>query len=147
MRQIEGYEPVGTAVLEDRTRRVEERMRQLETRLAALATVVDALTARLEESTPAPVREHPPSRGAGTRAERGTRVKVGDRIVIEPGAAPSKRRIGIVTGLRHPDGSPPYTVRWLDTERESLFFPGVTARIEPMPSHGEVEAPRLPAPR
>lgn len=42
-----------------------------------------------------------------------------------------RRRIGVVVELRHPDGSPPYMVRWLDDGHEALVFPGPDARIEP----------------
>nr|SBO96077.1 hypothetical protein BN4615_P5593 [Nonomuraea gerenzanensis] len=31
--------------------------------------------------------------------------------------------------VEHADGSPPYLVRWLDTGRESLVFPGRDARV------------------
>lgn len=33
-------------------------------------------------------------------------------------------------GLHHDDGTPPYDVRWSDTERISLFFPGPDTRIQ-----------------
>ncbi|WP_433498887.1 DUF1918 domain-containing protein [Sphaerimonospora sp. CA-214678] len=36
--------------------------------------------------------------------------------------------------LHNPDGSPPYTVHWLDEEKhETLFFPGPEAHIEHRP--------------
>jgi hypothetical protein len=46
-------------------------------------------------------------------------VHVGDR-----------KRVGIISKLSHSDGTPPYTVKWLDTGRESLVFPGSEAHIE-----------------
>jgi hypothetical protein len=39
-------------------------------------------------------------------------------------------RVGVVTALRHPDGSPPYEVRWLDDGHEGLIFPGPEAHVE-----------------
>ena len=38
--------------------------------------------------------------------------------------------IRIITAVGHPDGAPPYQVRWLDTGRTTLIFPGAEARIE-----------------
>jgi hypothetical protein len=58
-------------------------------------------------------------------------AKVGDRLVMEGIHLGDPRRIGIVLALSHPDGTPPYTVRWLDNGREALVFPGSEARIEP----------------
>ncbi|WP_053643489.1 DUF1918 domain-containing protein [Streptomyces sp. XY431] len=58
-----------------------------------------------------------------------TRAAVGDRIIVRgtrPGAA---RRDGEVVGLHHPDGSPPYDVRWSDTGRVTEYLPGPDAQI------------------
>ncbi len=57
-------------------------------------------------------------------------ARVGDRIVLEGVHVGDPRRVGIVTELRHEDGTPPYVVRWLDTGREALIFPGPEARVE-----------------
>lgn len=62
------------------------------------------------------------------------KAAVGDRIVVQVDQDGASRRIGIITEVRHPDGTPPYMVRWLD-ERESLFFPSISARIEPHEEH------------
>jgi len=59
------------------------------------------------------------------------RAKLGDRLILESTHVGDRRRIGIVTELRHPDGSPPYMVRWLDDGHEALIFPGPDARVEP----------------
>jgi hypothetical protein len=64
-------------------------------------------------------------------------AKTGDRIVIEGTHLGDERRIGIITAVYHLDGGPPYQVRWLDSGRSSLIFPGAEARIE-----GNVEAVR-----
>ncbi|HUZ35523.1 MAG TPA: DUF1918 domain-containing protein [Streptosporangiaceae bacterium] len=58
------------------------------------------------------------------------KAKVGDRLVIDGTNLGDRRRVGIVTGVGHPDGSPPYTVRWLEDNHESLVFPGPAARVE-----------------
>ena len=59
------------------------------------------------------------------------KAKIGDRLVIERTGAGGVRRAGLVVALRHADGTPPYVVRWLDDEHESLVFPGADARVEP----------------
>ncbi|MED7955078.1 DUF1918 domain-containing protein [Streptomyces sp. BE303] len=57
------------------------------------------------------------------------KASVGDQIIIEgtrPGVA---RRDGEIVGLHHPDGTPPYDVRWSDTGRTTEYFPGPDARV------------------
>ncbi|MCX5208220.1 DUF1918 domain-containing protein [Kitasatospora sp. NBC_00240] len=57
------------------------------------------------------------------------RAAVGDRIIVQgtrPGAA---RRDGEIVALHHPDGSPPYDVRWSEDGRVTEYFPGPDARI------------------
>ena len=63
------------------------------------------------------------------------RAHVGDRVVLEGVHVGDPRRVGVVTALRHDDGTPPYVVQWLDSGHETLVFPGPDARIEP-PSAG-----------
>jgi hypothetical protein len=58
------------------------------------------------------------------------KAKVGDRLVIDGTNLGEPRRVGVVTGVTHPDGSPPYMVRWLTDNHESLVYPGPTARVE-----------------
>jgi hypothetical protein len=55
----------------------------------------------------------------------------GDRLVVEGVHVGDTRRVGVITEVRHPDGSPPYQVRWLDSGHEALVFPGPEARVEP----------------
>lgn len=55
---------------------------------------------------------------------------IGDRLILEGTHVGDPRRIGVVTELRHQDGTPPYVVRWLDSGREGLVFPGPEARVE-----------------
>jgi hypothetical protein len=51
-------------------------------------------------------------------------AQVGDWVVVESVHLGGARRIGQVTEVRHADGTPPYVVRWIDDDRETLFFPG-----------------------
>lgn len=57
-------------------------------------------------------------------------AKVGDWIVVESVHLGGPRRIGEVVEVRHPDGTPPYVVRWTDDDRETLFFPGPETHVE-----------------
>jgi hypothetical protein len=50
-------------------------------------------------------------------------VRVGDRIVIRGRTVESPDRQGEVIGVRGPDGSPPYVVRFEDGH-ESVIQPG-----------------------
>jgi hypothetical protein len=58
------------------------------------------------------------------------KAKVGDRLVIDGTNLGEPRRVGVVTEVSHKDGSPPYLVRWLTDNHESLVFPGPTCRVE-----------------
>jgi hypothetical protein len=58
------------------------------------------------------------------------KARVGDRIVMEGTHVDDLRRVGVVVEVSHPDGSPPYRVRWTADDHESLVFPGPDARIE-----------------
>ena len=64
------------------------------------------------------------------------RAKVGDRLVIDGTNLGDRRRVGVVMSVAHPDGSPPYVVRWLADNHESVVFPGPTARVETAESAG-----------
>jgi hypothetical protein len=48
----------------------------------------------------------------------------GDRIVVPGPHVGSPDRDGEVVTVPHPDGSPPYWVRWSDTGQLGLYFPG-----------------------
>jgi hypothetical protein len=58
------------------------------------------------------------------------KAEVGDWLVIEGTKLDDRRRSGLIVALRHDDGTPPYVVRWLDDDHESLMFPGPTAHVE-----------------
>ncbi|MEU2337902.1 pyridoxamine 5'-phosphate oxidase family protein [Streptomyces sp. NPDC013172] len=58
------------------------------------------------------------------------RAHLGDQLVIEtPAATGAARRDGEIVGLHHDDGTPPYDVRWSDTDQVTLVFPGPDARV------------------
>ncbi|MEK0097197.1 pyridoxamine 5'-phosphate oxidase family protein [Streptomyces sp. A475] len=57
------------------------------------------------------------------------RAHLGDQLVIESPTTGVTRRDGEVVGLHHPDGTPPYDVRWSDTDEVTLVFPGPDAHI------------------
>jgi hypothetical protein len=59
------------------------------------------------------------------------KAEIGDHLVMESAHVGEPRRIGVILELRHPDGTPPYLVRWLDNGHEGLVFPGPEARVEP----------------
>ncbi|MFE3773841.1 DUF1918 domain-containing protein [Streptomyces sp. NPDC059122] len=49
---------------------------------------------------------------------------LGDQLVVGCPTTGTTRRDGEVVGLHHEDGTPPYDVRWSDTDQIWLFFPG-----------------------
>ncbi|GAA3818095.1 DUF1918 domain-containing protein [Nocardioides panacisoli] len=54
---------------------------------------------------------------------------VGDRLIVRSNRVGSPIRDGEVLEVRHPDGSPPYVVRWSDTGHEALVYPGDDAEV------------------
>lgn len=50
---------------------------------------------------------------------------IGDRLVVEGDPA----RSGVIIGIPHEDGSPPYVVRWLANGHIAMVSPGQFARI------------------
>ncbi len=57
-------------------------------------------------------------------------ANVGDGLIIEGHRVSEPRRVGKVEEVRGGDGGPPYLVRWDDTGRSTLLFPGADCRIE-----------------
>jgi Domain of unknown function (DUF1918) len=55
---------------------------------------------------------------------------VGDRLRITGHHVGEPDRCGEVTEVRGPDGTPPWMIRWDDTDHAVLFFPGSDARVE-----------------
>ncbi|WP_405758536.1 MULTISPECIES: DUF1918 domain-containing protein [unclassified Streptomyces] len=66
---------------------------------------------------------NPDTTGSGIHAHLGDQVVVGGPTVGKPG------RDGEVVGLHHDDGTPPYDIRWSDTGRVTLYFPGPDAHV------------------
>jgi hypothetical protein len=52
------------------------------------------------------------------------RAHAGDWLIIERGDVDHHARRGRIEEVRSADGSPPYVVRWLDTDHTVLVFPG-----------------------
>ena len=57
-------------------------------------------------------------------------ARKGERIVIRSTHLDGPVRDGEIIEVEHADGSPPYHVRWSDTGRESLVFPGPDAYVD-----------------
>jgi len=56
-------------------------------------------------------------------------AQVGDRIVIKGHHIGEPERDGEILEVG-PEGGPPYRVRWEDSGREALFFPGPDAVVQ-----------------
>lgn len=57
------------------------------------------------------------------------RAQPGDWLIIERGDIDHHARRGRIEEVRSTDGSPPFVVRWLDTDRVVLVFPGPDAHV------------------
>ena len=57
-------------------------------------------------------------------------ARVGDRIVVAGATVGAPARDGEIVEVHGREGEPPYLVRWSDTGRESLFFPGPDSHID-----------------
>jgi hypothetical protein len=67
---------------------------------------------------------------ARPRPERLRAVRPGDRLVIAPHHQGEPARDAEVLEARGEDGGPPYLVRWEDSGRVSLHYPGSDAAVE-----------------
>jgi hypothetical protein len=68
---------------------------------------------------------------------------IGDRLIVEGDPA----RAGLVIGIPHEDGSPPYVVKWLANGHIAMISPGPFARIVPARRHAEAGHDAPPAAR
>jgi len=59
------------------------------------------------------------------------RAHVGDRLVVESPTSETARREGQIVGCHHSDGSPPYDVRWTDSDHVTTVYPGPDAHVRP----------------
>jgi hypothetical protein len=57
------------------------------------------------------------------------KAKVGDWLVMKGTTIGRSDQRGIITEVHSPDGSPPYVVRWLETDHVATVFPGPDAII------------------
>ena len=51
-------------------------------------------------------------------------AEVGNWLVVHSRVLDAPMRIGEIVEVHHPDGSPPYVVRWTDDDQTSVVFPG-----------------------
>lgn len=56
-------------------------------------------------------------------------AKPGDWLIVEIAGTDHAARRARILAVSAADGVPPYTVRWLDTDREALVFPGADAYV------------------
>ncbi len=59
----------------------------------------------------------------------------GDWLIIERADVDHEARRGLIEEVRSAEGGPPYRVRWSDTGREGLVFPGPDARVMSREEH------------
>ena len=64
-------------------------------------------------------------------------AQVGDGLVIQGHQVGQSRRTGEIVEVRGADGAPPYLVRWDDTGRTTLLFPGSDCEIHHPTSNGD----------
>jgi hypothetical protein len=57
-------------------------------------------------------------------------AEIGDELIIEGHRVGEPRRTGKVEEVRGQNGGPPYRVRWDDTGRSTLMFPGSDCHIK-----------------
>ena len=57
------------------------------------------------------------------------RAHPGDWLIIERGDVDHPARRGRIEEVHAADGTPPYWVRWLDTGRVALVFPGADVHL------------------
>ena len=60
-------------------------------------------------------------------------ARIGDRLIVEGVLA----RAGLIIGVPHQDGSPPYIVKWLANGHIAMVSPGQFARIIPAERHAQ----------
>ncbi|CAM5573683.1 pyridoxamine 5'-phosphate oxidase family protein [Streptomyces aurantiogriseus] len=73
------------------------------------------------------------------------RAQLGDQLVVESPTTGATRRDGEIVGLHHADGTPPYDVRWSDTDDVTLVFPGPDAHVRHV-EHGPGSPHERPRP-
>ncbi|MFF6772892.1 DUF1918 domain-containing protein [Streptomyces sp. NPDC012637] len=71
-------------------------------------------------------------------------ARVGDRLIVGGSTVGDGGRDGEIIALHHADGTPPFDVRWSDTGRITLVFPGPDARVQHFPHSGRNAATSQP---
>lgn len=59
------------------------------------------------------------------------KANAGDWLVIKGRTSEQPEQRALITEVHTEDGSPPYLVRWLDTDHQALVFPGPDAIVVP----------------
>jgi len=67
-------------------------------------------------------------------------ARAGDWLIIESNGSERSARRGLIEDVRNPSGAPPYLVRWVDTDRTCLTFPGPDARVVTPEELAELDA-------
>ena len=62
---------------------------------------------------------------------------VGDALIVEGHRIGEARRAGKVEEVRGDNGGPPYLVRWDESGRTTLLFPGPDCRIDHLGGTGK----------
>jgi hypothetical protein len=57
------------------------------------------------------------------------KAKVGDWLVVKGTTVDRHDQRGEITEVHSPDGSPPYVVRWLNSDHVATVFPGPDAIV------------------
>jgi hypothetical protein len=66
---------------------------------------------------------------------------IGDQLIVEGDPA----RTGLIIGVPHADGSPPYVVKWLADGHIAMVSPGDFARLIPAGHPDDAEQSELTA--
>jgi CBS domain-containing protein len=72
----------------------------------------------------------PPSPAPARSEATAMRASPGDRLVVGPHHLGGQRRDAEIIEARGDDGGPPFLVRWEDSGRVSLLYPGTDAHVE-----------------
>lgn len=68
------------------------------------------------------------------------KAKVGDWLVIKGTTIDLPDHRGLITEVHSSDGSPPYVVRWLETDHVATVFPGPDAVVVTVEEQEEADA-------
>lgn len=63
------------------------------------------------------------------------KARAGDWLIVNEPTVDGHRRVGKILAVAHKDGTPPYRVRWTDTDHEALVFPGPDAHVQAREEH------------